>query len=78
MVLLTKKKQKELLCALTANAIIAEHYLQQAEDGKDKYDALDHLVENNVNIALALGGMPAVAAMDEMVQKKRRQLYGHL
>lgn len=68
------KTIRESIYCIAANYIIAKDALDKAHDAdkmsvKQYTDAIQHLTDNTVNTASAIGGLKGLNLIDEIIQK---------
>lgn len=73
--IIKNKTIRESIYRIAANYIIAKDALDKAHDAdkisvKQYADAIQHLTDNTVNTASAIGGLKGLNLMDEIIQKK--------
>ena len=69
------KTIRESIHRIAANYIIAKDALDKAHDADmmsiEQYtDAIQHLMDNTVNIVSTIGGLKGLVLMDEIIKKK--------
>ena len=73
--IIKNKTIRESIYRIAANYIIAKYALDKAHDA-DKMsviqyaDAIQHLMDNTVNTASAIGGLKGLNLINEIIQKK--------
>lgn len=73
--IIKNKTIRESIYRIAANYIIAKDALNKAHDAdkmsvKQYADAIQHLTDNTVNIASAIGGLKGLNLINEIVQEK--------
>lgn len=73
--IIKNKTIRESLYRIAANYIIAKDALGKAHDSdnmsvKQYVDAIQHLTDNTVNTASAIGGLKGLNLINEIIQKK--------
>lgn len=73
--IIKNKTIRESIYRIAANYIIAKDALDKAHDAdnmsvKQYADAIQHLTDNTVNTASAIGGLKGLNLINEIIQKK--------
>lgn len=77
MVILTRKKQNEILKRLCANEVIFRHSMNALPSCDEWFECTDKYIDNSVNIAIMVSGIDGALKVKNTLEKRYEQLNSH-